>query len=127
MITHTGRILHHLRPRRLVIKCLESGKFDLEFIRSHLKSRLFLGLAMDITSQTADPLSPRANAFSIASLISPSDREGDEDELTAGTGGVVCQDSSVASLQALHEAQNGNGDWGLRYNNDYHNMEGKIR
>ncbi|XP_041457013.1 T-box transcription factor TBX1-like isoform X2 [Lytechinus variegatus] len=78
---------------------------------------------MDITSHTADPLSPRANAFSIASLISPSDREGDEDELTAGTGGVVCQDSSVASLQALHEVQNGN-DWGLRYNNDYHNMEG---
>ena len=81
---------------------------------------------MDITSQTADPLSPRANAFSIASLISASERDGEEDELSPGTGGVVCQDNSVAALQALHEAHTGNGDWGIRYTNDYHNMEGKF-
>lgn len=74
---------------------------------------------MEVTqTDPQNPLSPRANAFSIASLISPEDRTTAEEALSAaaancnGTPGST-GDVTVESLE----------EWSLRYNTDF-NMEG---
>ncbi|XP_038059879.1 T-box transcription factor TBX1-like isoform X2 [Patiria miniata] len=80
---------------------------------------------MDLNQTDQNPLSPRANRFSIASLISPEDRGEAEEALAVvnGTGctGVSLQSTGDTSLvDALDHTV---GEWGLRYTTDLHTME----
>ena len=83
-------------------------------------------LAMDLNQTDQNPLSPRANRFSIASLISPEDRGEAEEALAAvnGTGctGVSLQSTGDTSL--VDTLEHTAGEWGLRYTSDLHTMEG---
>ncbi|XP_033628184.1 T-box transcription factor TBX1-like [Asterias rubens] len=80
---------------------------------------------MDLNQTDQNPLSPRANRFSIASLISPEDRGVAEEALAAVNGtsctGVSLQNTANGLLaDALGDTA---GDWGVRYTSDLHTME----
>ncbi|XP_033106944.1 T-box transcription factor TBX1-B-like isoform X1 [Anneissia japonica] len=75
---------------------------------------------MDVVSQTdQNPLSPRANAFSIASLISPDDdqRESD-DSLIMGSNKTDRKDSESDNSRCDNTP-----DWTLRYTSDFQDMD----
>ena len=74
--------------------------------------------AMEVTqTDPQNPLSPRANAFSIAALISPEDRTTAEEALSAATN---CNGTSGGNGDVTVESLE---EWSLRYNTDF-DMEG---
>ncbi|XP_072043838.1 uncharacterized protein [Amphiura filiformis] len=76
---------------------------------------------MEVTqTDPQNPLSPRANAFSIASLISPEDRSRAEEALSAAANGNGTPGSTGdVTVESLEE-------WSLRYNTDF-NMEAQTK